>query len=475
LKSTQSTAIIVLSESGIAIARQIQITLSASSATISPIIYGLETRTSSADQFYARFSDVITELFSLGHPIVGICAAGILIRALAPVLRDKRAEPPVLAIAEDGSAVVPLLGGLNGANDLAKLIALDLNINAAITTAGELRFQTTLLSPPEGYRLLNSDQDAKTFVADLLTGIGVRLIGNAPWLHNLPVDIVSTHTIEVREFQASQTQPSPTHLIYELIYERISEQNIVGSVAIIGIGPGAKQWMSPEVRNILRSGTDFVGYNTYLNLVAEFTNHGLVHASDNRVELDRARLALDLAAQGRRVVVVSSGDAGIYGMAAAVFEVLDQELKPEWSQIDIDVAPGISAMQAAAALVGAPLGHDFSVISLSDILKPWQKICERITAAAQADFAIAFYNPVSLERTWQLTQAKEILLQWRSPTTPVILGHNLGRPHQQVKVITLGELSPELADMRTIILVGSSRTRTLVWQNQIKVYTPRSY
>ena len=187
-------------------------------------------------------------------------------------------------------------------------------------------------------------------------------------------------------------------------------------------------------------------------------------------------MALDLAAQGRSVAVVSSGDPGIYAMAAAIFEVLDRYAKPEWSSIDIQVAPGISAMQAAAAAIGAPLGHDFCAISLSDILKPWSIIEQRITAAAQGDFVIAFYNPVSRERIWQLAQARDILLRWRSSDTPVVLARNLGRPGQTVKVITLDQLAPEVADMRTVILVGSTQTRTIqrcdggVW-----VYTPRRY
>jgi cobalt-precorrin 5A hydrolase/precorrin-3B C17-methyltransferase len=194
------------------------------------------------------------------------------------------------------------------------------------------------------------------------------------------------------------------------------------------------------------------------------------------VELDRARAALDLAATGRTVAIVSSGDPGIYAMAAAVFEVLDREAKPEWEPIDIQVYPGISAMQAAAAQVGAPLGHDFCTISLSDILKPWDVIAQRVTAAAQADFAIAFYNPVSKQRTWQLAKAKEILLQWRSPQTPVVLARNLGRPGQTVAVKSLEQLAIDDADMRTVILIGSSKTR-MIQQRSGKqwIYTPRQY
>ncbi|AFY72676.1 precorrin-3B C17-methyltransferase [Synechococcus sp. PCC 7502] len=467
VSSSQPPAIIILSESNIAIARQIQNHLSGA------VIYGLEHRTQSADVTYAKFSDLLQLLFSQGHPIIGICAAGILIRTLAPLLTSKRAEPPVIAIAEDGSVVVPLLGGLNGANDLARQIADGLSTKAAITTAGDLRFKTTLLSPPMGWRLANTDDQAKTFLADLLGGAQVRLIGHAPWLSNLPLSTIAqdaSHTIEIIENLEQEPQPIPSSTY--LIYKRIPSS---GKVSIIGTGPGSNQWISAQVKAILQSATDFVGYKTYLNLVAEFTKNRQVHASDNRVELERAELALDLAAQGRSVVVVSSGDAGIYGMATAVFEVLDQVAKPEWQSIDIEVAPGISAMQAAAALVGAPLGHDFCVISLSDILKPWEILAQRISAAAQADFVIAVYNPVSQTRTWQLAKAKEILLQWRSPNTPVILGRNLGRAGQEIQVITLAELAPELADMRTVILVGSSKTRIVKWGDRVKVYTPRTY
>jgi len=194
------------------------------------------------------------------------------------------------------------------------------------------------------------------------------------------------------------------------------------------------------------------------------------------VELDRAEIALDLAAKGRSVVLVSSGDPGIYAMAAAVFEVLEKKAKQEWQQVAIQVCPGISAMQAAAARVGALLGHDFCAISLSNLLKSWQVISQRIELAARADLAIAFYNPVSQERTWQLEKAKEILLQWRSPQTPVVLARNLGRKGETVTVKFLGDMTIKDADMRTIILIGSSKTR-LIEQGKTKqwVYTPRHY
>ena len=469
----KSPAVFILGEKSIAIAQQIQ--------TVIPNtkIYGLASRTQSADRQYDKFSETVSELFSQGHPIIGICAAGILIRSLAPLLSDKRAEPPVIAIAEDGSAVVPLLGGLNGANQMAKEIANLLQVQPAITTTGDLRFQTSLLAPPDGYRLLNDDEQTKIFLADLLAGKSVQLIGEATWLSesNLPIVNQATHTIEIIsskiELGSVASKLSSTYLIYQMAAMQEPINN--AKLSIIGTGPGAAKWMSPEVKEILEDATDFVGYKTYINLVKEFTKGKTIHASDNRVELDRARLALNLAIEGKSVVIVSSGDPGIYGMAAAVFEVLDTEPNPNWNEINIHVAPGISAAQAAAAAIGAPIGHDFCTISLSDILKPWEIIEQRLAAAAQADFAIAIYNPISTQRRWQLTAAKGLLLQWRSPDTPVILGHKMGRKGENVRVITLAELAPELADMQTVIIIGSSKTKIVEWGDRLRVYTPRKY
>ena len=234
--------------------------------------------------------------------------------------------------------------------------------------------------------------------------------------------------------------------------------------------------MSPEVRDVLQAATDWVGYTTYLDLAEPLRQRQHRHDFDNREELERASMALDLAAEGRAVALVSSGDPGIYAMAAAVFEVLERDDKSSWHHIDIRVCPGISAMQAAAARVGAPLGHDFCVISLSDILKPWTIIEQRIAAAVQADLVLVLYNPVSKQRTWQLQKAKEIMLQWRSPETPVIIARNLGRPGQEVTIKPLEQLTAGDADMRTILLVGSHQTRTIQRSDgRSWVYTPRRY
>lgn len=443
-------------------------------------IYGLANRTQAPDIAYTDFGETVRELFQAGVPIIGFCAAGILIRSLAPLLSNKWQEPPVLAVAENGSAVVPLLGGLKGANQLARQIANILEVNAAITTTGEIRFQTALLVPPPNYQLVNPG-DAKDFLADLLAGASIKLIGTAPWLTEskipfLASDQASDLVIEITnsETPLSEFNPSSKQLIYRY-YPELTEAK-PRKLVIVGTGPGDLAWMSPEVKTALLSATDWVGYKTYLNLVESLRLPQINrHESDNRVELDRAEMALDLAATGKSVAVVSSGDPGIFAMAAAVFEVLEQRAKPEWEGIELEVCPGISAFQAAAAFVGAPLGHDFCVISLSDILKPWETIAQRITQAAQADFVIAFYNPVSSQRTWQLETAKEILLSYRQPETPVILGRNLGRPGQTVIIQTLETLDVSQVDMRTVVIIGSSQTKLIQHNSRQWVYTPRFY
>ncbi|MEG4112043.1 MULTISPECIES: precorrin-3B C(17)-methyltransferase [unclassified Microcoleus] len=583
-------AIVILGQNSLPIAKKISAHFPGSQ------IYGLIDRTSNTDINFSNFGETLRELFATETPIIGICAAGIIIRTLAPLLSDKRAEPPVLAVAEDGSAVVPLLGGLHGVNDLAREIAAALGVQPAITTTGDIRFRTALLSPPQGYYLANPE-DAKTFISNLLAGAKVRLEGAASWLSesNLPLakpskriapdakltirvtekaiaptpdclvyhpqivafaltklsniepeiavslvqqalekaglapasvagffalkdemgnpaleavsqyfkvpvrflnlsELVELDSIEFSENQAAQIaltaagansqliecdRPNSVNCAIALAAEPINASAIGvsrGKLAIVGTGPGGAPWMSPEVKEILREATDWVGYKFYLDLAGTLREGQKRHDSDNREEIDRARFALDLAASGKSVAVVSSGDPGIFAMAAAVFEAIDFDAKPEWQGIDIRVAPGISAMQAAAAAIGAPLGHDFCAISLSDILKPWEVIEQRISAAAIADLAIAFYNPISKQRIWQLSRAIEILLQSRDAKTPVVLGRNLGRPGQSVRVCTLGEFQPQDADMRTLVIVGSSQTRIIPRKyGDVWVYTPRRY
>lgn len=246
-----------------------------------------------------------------------------------------------------------------------------------------------------------------------------------------------------------------------------------GRIAIAGLGPGDAALVTPEVTEELAWATDVVGYIPYVARVAD--RPGLTkHASDNRVERDRAEHALRLAAEGRRVVVVSSGDPGVFAMAAAVFEAL--EAGPEtWRALDIAVLPGITAMLAAAARAGAPLGHDFCAINLSDNLKPWTLIERRLRLAAEADFAMAFYNPRSRARPEGFARALEVLRASCDSARPVIFARAVGTEAETLAVTTLADASPEMADMRTVVLLGSSRTRVLARAGRTPlVYTPRS-
>jgi precorrin-3B C17-methyltransferase len=246
-----------------------------------------------------------------------------------------------------------------------------------------------------------------------------------------------------------------------------------GSLIIVGLGPGAARLITPEVSEALAAATDLVGYGPYVARVPE--RPGLVrHGSDNREEIDRSRLALRLAAQGRRVVVVSSGDPGVFAMAAAVFEAIDSG-DPEWRGIDVRVLPGISAMHAAAARAGAPLGHDFCAINLSDNLKPWELVEKRLRLAAEADFVTALYNPVSKARPWQLGRALDLLRTLRAPDTPVIFATAVSEANERIDTVALRDAVAERADMRTLVIIGSSQTRLIARPGGAPfVYTPRS-
>ena len=246
-----------------------------------------------------------------------------------------------------------------------------------------------------------------------------------------------------------------------------------GWLAIAGLGPGATELVTPEVTATLAQATDLIGYAPYVARVPE--RAGLIrHGSDNREELDRASLALRLAAEGKRVVVVSSGDPGVFAMAAAVFEAVDGG-DPAWRDLDIRVLPGISAMFAAAARIGAPLGHDFCAINLSDNLKPWELVEKRLRLAAQADFVIALYNPLSKARPWQLGRALNLLREELPATVPVAFASAVSDAQEAIEIVTLGDAVAERADMRTLVLIGSSRTRLIARGNgRPFVYTPRS-
>lgn len=247
-----------------------------------------------------------------------------------------------------------------------------------------------------------------------------------------------------------------------------------GRLVVLGLGPGAAEWVTPEVTQALHEASDLIGYAPYLARVAVRAGQR-IHASDNRVEIDRARLALQLAAAGHEVAVVSGGDPGVFAMAAAVFEALEAG-EPAWRALDIRVLPGISAMQAAAARMGAPLGHDFCAISLSDNLKPWPVVARRLALAAEADFVIALYNPASKARPERIFEAFALLRAVKADSTPVAFARAIGRPDEALVVATLANADPGLAGMSTLVMIGSSQTRVIQRAAGLPiVYTPRFY
>jgi len=560
--SQKAPAIVILGKGALNTARRIQ------QLYPDALIHGLAGRVAGADRSYSEFGATLRQLYQHDTPIIALCAAGIVIRTLAPVLLEKGAEPPVLAVAEDGSAVVPLLGGLGGVNVMAREIASGLETTPAITTSGELRFGTCLLNPPSGYALGDLEL-GKRFVSDLLSGESVRIEGEAPWLAQaqLPEDDRAELAIRVgyaeREPSADELLIYPRNVLVAVdakvdnvadavktaLHEsRIALQSLAcllvsehdmanpalhaaaetlnvplrftaagspgdmaqrvlpqllspitpiegiaivvapqpldieqighgrGRLAVIGLGPGAAEFMIPAVKAELVRANDVLGYETYVRMAGPFRADQVLHCTDNREEMQRARHAFELAAQGRSVVVVSSGDPGVFAMAAAVLEALHESDNPLWHSVDLEILPGVSASLATAAQAGAPLGHDFCVMSLSDNLKPWDVIEKRLDLACQADLALAFYNPISRSRPWQLGRALEIVRQHRTPETPVTLGRDIGRPGQTLRVVTLGELTPEQVDMRTMVLIGSSLTTTFPRvEGGQWVYTPRWY
>lgn len=245
-----------------------------------------------------------------------------------------------------------------------------------------------------------------------------------------------------------------------------------GWLKIVGLGPGSEAMVTPEVTAALQEATDVVGYVPYVNRVAP--RAGLVrHGSDNREEIRRAEQALQLALDGHKVVVVSSGDPGVFAMAAAVFEALEVG-DAQWRSLDIQVLPGISAMLAASASVGAPLGHDFCCINLSDNLKPWALIEKRLRLAAEADFAMAFYNPRSKARPVGFERTLDVLREACGPDRLIIFARAVSTPEESIRVTTLGEATPDMADMRTLVIVGSQQTRLIERSESPLVYTPRS-
>ena len=595
-----SPILLVLNQAGLDIAEEVAKRFSTAR------IHGLAGRVPTADTQFNETLEHIRMLFKAGHPIIGFCASGILIRALAPVLNDKRDEPPVIAVSEDGASIVPLLGGHRGANELARVLSKALGGHAAITTAGDTKLGVALDIPPKGWRLANPE-DAKPVMAELLSGAAVRIEGSLDWLLEAKldqsdeaaitlvasekpveggptqlvyhpqkfavgvgcarhcdaqelIDLVETQLAEagiakgavacvatidlkadeeamnvlaahldvpLRLFSAVELQretprlKNPSNVVFaevgchgvsegaalaasgafsSLTVEKQKTENATcaiarspqpidpetagrarGHLSVIGIGPGKDDWRTPEATKLLSEASDVVGYSLYLDIVEKHIIGKTHHNFPLGAEEDRVRFALEEAGKGKNVALISSGDAGIYAMGSLVYELLHRNeefggVSDAAKRVSITNAPGITALQACSARIGAPIGHDFCAISLSDLLTPWEAIENRLKAAAEGDFVIAFYNPVSKRRRTQLAAARQILLQHRPGTTPVVLGVNLGRPEETLRVTTLEALTVDEVDMLTTVLVGSSNSRAIMkGDGNIFVYTPRGY
>jgi cobalt-precorrin 5A hydrolase/precorrin-3B C17-methyltransferase len=588
--------ILAVTPPGAALARRLQGVIPGA------LVHGRVGRVDQADDFFDETTSHAARLFQAGHPVIGVFASGILIRALAPLLADKVAEPPVIAVAEDASAVVPLLGGHSGANRLAREIARELGVSAAVTTTGDLRHGIGVDDPPDGWVVANRKKSLAVAAA-LLADEPVRLTveaGDAGWLKaaGLPIDenaspgilvtdrepgdtddlvlhppvlavgvgcerdadpaelrdlvtrtlaehglaagavacIVSIDVkmdeaavndlgpileAPVRFFDAARLEAetprlaNPSDLVFkevgchgvaegaalaaagqdaELIVTKTKSTRATcaiarasgnldaasigrarGRLTVVGTGPGTPLWRTPAVSRAVAEATDLVGYGLYLDLLGPAADGKALHSSDLSEEEARARKALDLAADGKQVALVCSGDPGVYALATLVTELLDRENDPNWNRVAVSIEPGVSALQAAAARAGAPLGHDFCAVSLSDLLTPWEVIEKRLRAAAEGDFVMALYNPVSKRRRWQLEKARDILLPHRAPDTPVILARNLGRDGETITVVDLQDLTADMVDMLTLVMIGSSDTRAVQRGTRRWVYTPRGY
>ena len=421
-------------------------------------------------------SEAMKNAFKSGRPIIAFCSCGIVIRILAPLLKNKFNEPPVLCVADDGSSVVPLLGGNAGANDLAVEIADVLHGHAAITTSGYLRFGINLLLPPDDLELVNKD-DASGFISALLNGEKVELVGEHQWFHtgSLPLTDGSRLKIIVDD-NAGHINGSATCLIYRKRNTHDETTTVKqGLLTVIGLGPGNNENITLSARHALAEATDIFGYDYYIKLASPFLDDQVLHPSDNRQEISRAEEALDLAASGKRVAMISSGDPGIFAMAAAIFETLDQHYSPLWDKVEIRVEAGITAAQSAAARLGAPLGHDFAVISLSDNLKPWAIIEKRLIAAITSDMVLALYNPVSRARPTKILAAIEIAKRFCPPDRIIMIGTDIGRNGEKTVLTTLKDFNIRDVTSRSVIIIGSSQTRTFKQSGKLWCYTPRSY
>ncbi len=543
-------------------------------------------------------AELLPRLFREKVPIIGVCAAGILIRLLTPYLGNKHNEPPVIAVSADGRHVVPLLGGHHGANHMAHDIAIQLGGTAAPTTASDSRFSRGLDEPPHGHILANP-KAAKSAMAALLNGASIALTGNAPWLEEAgyplaengtvaitvsekragdtltyhpqtliagmgcergvdaaeaidllqtvlhenglaaqslaaiaTIDLKSDETalnavaahfnVPLRLFSAEELAeeadrlPNPSEIVRaevgtpgvaeaaaikagSLLVPKHKSKKVTcaigiapepieaahfggrrGELHLVGIGPGEAMQRTASAVTALERTTDWVGYGLYLDLVDDLKTGQVEHRFGLGDEEPRVRHALELAANGKSVALICSGDAQIYAMAALVFELLQatgtRAVSPAAQRVMVESHPGISAFQMASARAGALIGHDFCCISLSDLLTPRADILKRLDAAALGDFVTAFYNPRSMRRVDLIEKAKQVFLAHRPPETPVIIAKSLGRPEEDVRVVRLDALDTEEIDMLTIVLIGSSQSKAFTrGDGNMVTFTPRGY
>ena len=559
------------------------------------------------DHLYDHLPSLLQQLFLENRPIIAMAASGIVIRCLAPVLNNKHQEPPVLAVAENGSAVVPLLGGHHGANFLANKIADILGIKASITTASDLLFRFGFDDWPMGWQT-SQPEKLKEINSRLIRGEKLRLIQDIPLLPDhwqphifhdsgeLSVRVTNYANAQYPNAQAQELLIHPATMVLgigcsanvasaelqSLVLKTLEQHNIAkqslacivsvdrkmaekafddlarelqiplrfftanrlleeterlanpsaqvfqeigcwgvaegaalaavgpagqlvipkqrsanatcavavapdilnpsnigkarGCLMIVGIGPGHPDGMTMAALNALEQADDIVGYRGYIELLPNHIRRKTCHIYEIGQENERAKQAIDLALVGKKVALIGSGDAGIYGMASLAFQLIETHINPLALLLDLRVYPGVTAMMSAAAKVGAPLGHDFCAVSLSDLLTPWALIQERLEAVAKTDFVIALYNPVSKKRVWQFEQAKQLLLKYRSGNIPAVIAKSISRKDEKIEITTLGELAAANIDMNSLVIIGTSTTRRIKnGYQQEWVYTPRGY
>lgn len=595
-------ALIALTERGAETARALKASLPEA------FILGRAGRVAEADRHFTKTLDEIARLHAQGATIIGLCAAGILIRALADILANKWVSAPVIAMSEDGTSIVPLIAGHRGGNALAHEIAATLKGHAAITTAGDARLGFALDAPPRRW-ILQTPKAVKGATAGLLAGEVKTLrrecgpvSGTALWpdpgpfveagIGTQPDILISDRAVSPTEGQVVVTPPTlaigigcerhaPADGLIQFVTDMLREADVsadaiaaigtvdlkadepclkalsahlqrdvrlfsppeleaftphlpnpsdrvfkeigchgvaeasalglagrdarfvvekrrrgpytcaiarardrvvdmsagrsCGRLFVVGLGPGDAAFRTGQAVSAILQAEEIVGYRLYLDMVADLIGDKPTHDSGLGAEEERAAKALEIAAQGKTVALVCSGDPGIYALATLVFELLDKSKDRATQAVDVEVVPGISAFQLAAGRLGAPMGHDFCLISLSDLLTPLEVIRKRLKAAAEGDFVAALYNPQSQRRRTLLPEARAVFHAHRPPETPVALCRQLGRPDESIQVTTLEDFDTHVVDMFTLVVIGSSNSHAFKLAGTDRAYTPRGY